>query len=97
MENKKYKIERKNNKTGKIWIAMCEKNDNKYIVKAGSRISDIELEGLSQRIKKIRNSASINENRILIEDESFDNLNDAASFVLATNASGEREWKEIIE
>ncbi|MDY3829097.1 MAG: hypothetical protein SOZ71_10075 [Clostridium sp.] len=97
MENKKYRIERKNNKTDKIWTAMCEKNDNQYVVKAGSKISDIELKGLSKRIKKIRDSASINEDRTLIEDVSFENLNDAASFVLATNASGEREWKEIIE
>lgn len=89
----KYHLERKNRATGKVWIASCEEECGKYIVKKGSIISDIELSRCPKKIMKMRNDAKIDGNRILQEDVAFDSLDDAAAFVLATNAIGKREWK----
>lgn len=88
-----YKINRRNRKTGRIWQAYGVEENGEFILKKGSIISDIELKRLPKKIKEMRDRAPINDDRILTEDLVFKNKNDAAAFVLATNASGEREWK----
>lgn len=90
----KYHLKRTNRQTGRVWEAVCEEKDGKYILKAGSIISDQELLNCPLKIQKMRNAANISSNRVLMEDIEFDTLSDAASFVLATNAWGEREWKK---
>ncbi len=92
---KKYELTRHNRKTGSIWNAICEECNDGYVIKAGSVISDVELKGLTGRIKTIRDMAKIDSNRVLLEDVVVKNLRDAAAFVLATNASV-TYWKEII-
>ena len=89
----RYYLERKNRTTGRVWIAYCEEDNGRYVVKKGSIISDVELLRCPKKIKVIRETAKIDEDRILQEDVSFDSLDDAAAFVLATNAIGKREWK----
>lgn len=92
---RKYRLERKNRATGLVWTACCVENDNGVILKAGSSISDVELKGLPKKIREMRETVSISDERILLQDLTFKNLSDAASFVLATNAWGKREWKEV--
>lgn len=89
-----YHLERTNRETGRVWKAACEVRNGKYVLKAGSIISDIELLGCPKKIQDMRASAKISPNQVLMEDVEFDTLSDAASFVLATNAWGEREWKK---
>lgn len=89
---KKYELTRKNRTTGRIWSARCEECEEGFVIKAGSVISDIELKGLTKRMKKIRDNAKIDQNRILLEDVVVKDLQDAAAFVLATNA-GASYWK----
>ena len=84
---KKYELTRKNRATGRIWSARCEECEEGFVIKAGSVISDIELKGLTKRMKKIRDSAKIDQNRVLLEDVFVKDLRDAAAFVLSTNAS----------
>ena len=84
---KKYELTRKNRTTVRIWSARCEECDGGFVIKAGSVISNIELKGLTNRMKKIRDSAKIDQNRVLLEDVFVKDLRDAAAFVLATNAS----------
>lgn len=89
-----YHLERTNRETGRVWKATCIAKDGKYVLKSGSIISDIELLGCPKKIQDMRESAKISSNQVLLEDIEFDTLSDAASFVLATNAWGEREWKK---
>lgn len=89
----KYYLIRKNRETGRVWKAICEERNGKYVVKAGSIISNVELLGCPMLIQQIRRTAKINQNRILLEDVEFQTLDHAASFVLATNAIGKREFK----
>ncbi len=90
----RYFIRRKNRETGRVWKAFCEEKNGKYILKAGSIISDKELLRCPKMIKEMRNEAKISPERVLLNDIEFDTLNNAAAFVLATNAWGEREWKK---
>ena len=89
-----YHLERTNRETGRVWKATCIAKDGKYVLKSGSIISDIELLGCPKKIQDMRESAKISSKQVLLEDVEFDTLSDAASFVLATNAWGEREWKK---
>lgn len=89
-----YHLERTNRETGRVWKATCIAKDGKYVLKSGSIISNIELLGCPKKIQDMRESAKISSNQVLLEDIEFDTLSDAASFVLATNAWGEREWKK---
>ena len=89
-----YHLERTNRETGRIWKATCIAKDGKYVLKSGSIISNIELLGCPKKIQNMRESAKISSNQVLLEDIEFDTLSDAASFVLATNAWGQREWKK---
>ena len=92
---KTYELTRRNRKTGKIWSALCEECNEGYIIKAGSVISDIELKGLTDRMRTIRDRAKIDSDRVLLEDVVVRDLRDAAAFVLATNANV-TYWKEIV-
>lgn len=92
----KYFIRRTNRETGKVWKAMCEEKNGRYILKAGSIISDKELLRCPKMIQEMRDHAKISPERILLEDIEFETLSNAAAFVLATNAWGEREWKKEI-
>ena len=91
---KKYRLIRRNRKTGNVWSALCEECDEGFIIKAGSVISDVELKGLTKRMRMIRAKAKIDSNRVLLEDVIVKDLRDAAAFVLATNANI-TYWKEI--
>ena len=94
-KNMKYYLIRKNRETGRVWKAICEEKNGKYVVKAGSIISNVELLGCPMLIQQIRRTAKINQHRILLEDVEFQTLDHAASFVLATNAIGKREFKKL--
>ena len=90
----RYFIRRTNRETGRVWKAYCEEKNGKYVLKAGSIISDKELLRCPKMIQEMRNTASISKERVLLEDVEFETLSNAAAFVLATNAWGEREWKK---
>lgn len=90
----RYHLERKNRASGRVWTVYCIESENSVILKAGSIISDIELKRLPKKIRIMRETAPISKERILLQDITFENLSDAASFVLATNAWGKREWKK---
>lgn len=96
MSKKMYKLSRTSRKTNRTWEAYCEETDEGYYeIKAGSLISDEKLaDDPSEKVKKLRSEASIDENRVLKENVRINNLLQAAEFVLNTNASPEH-WKEI--
>lgn len=73
----------------------CIETENDAILKAGSIISDIELKHLPKKIRVLCETAPISKERILLQDITFENLSDAASVVLVTNAWGKREWIEV--
>ena len=90
----RYYLVRTNRETGNIWKAVCEEKDGKYVLKAGSIISNIELSGCPKHIQEMRKIAKIDSRRVLLEDIEFQTLAHAASFVIATNATEkDRYWK----
>ena len=92
----RYFIRRTNRQTGRVWNAFCEEKDGKFILKAGSIISNIELLACPKKIQEMRLSAKISSDQVLLEDIEFETLSNAAAFVLATNAWGKREWKKDV-
>ena len=92
---KTYHLNRTNREYNFKIEATCIEDNGRFILKKGSIISPYELNGLSKRMKKIRETAPIGENHLLKEDMTFDSLYDAACFVIGTNASD--KWFQPID
>ena len=91
-----YKLERKNRATGKVWTAILVEQQDHYVLKAGAHISTIELKRCPVWVKQLRAQCNITKDGVLQQDVMFHSLDDAAAFVLLTNAIGDREWKYSI-
>ena len=73
--------------------AVCKKNDEGFVVLKGSKISPLVKDSVSIGIKKLRASAKIDSNYILLDDISFLSPSGAAEFVIGNNANGWEYWK----
>lgn len=86
-------MKRKSRKSGHIIEATCKQTLEGFVVITGSLIETIDSDSIPSGIKKIRESAKIDENGILQEDILFRSPSYAAAFVIGGHANGLTEWK----
>ncbi|MEF9960996.1 MAG: GIY-YIG nuclease family protein [Niameybacter sp.] len=86
-------MKRKSRKSGHIIEATCKQTPEGFVVITGSLIETIDSDSIPSGIKKIRESAKIDENGILQEDILFRSPSYAAAFVIGGHANGLTEWK----
>ena len=80
-------------KDGIVVTATGQKTRDGFVVLKGSYISDKELKIIPEKIRQLRTTAKIDENRILQEDLVFSSPSYASSFVVGGNSNGLTEWK----
>ena len=73
--------------------AKCHRVGSKFIVMAGSQISEKVSKSVSENVKKARKKAKLDKNNALLEDLVFNSPSAAADFVLGTSTNGWTEWK----
>ena len=88
-------LRRKIKKSGVTVEATCLRTAEGFVVKHGSIIEKNDSESIPPGIKKHRQVAKIDENRILLEDVLFKSPSYAAAFVVGGHANGLTEWKDI--
>ena len=71
--------------------AEATKEIKHFTVRKGCYISNFEHDNMSDKNKRLRKTAKINQNRILQEDILFFSLSDAAEFITAGDPT--QEWK----
>lgn len=86
-------LERRINQTRMTVKAYGRRTAEGFVVLRGSYISRDEDETIPDSIKRFRNNASIDANRILQEDMLFHSSSTAAVFVVGKSASGPASWK----
>ena len=72
--------------------AQMKRTPTGYKVLAGSDVSPLDMINLPDKMKKLRHSEKV-ANEKLIEDVEFNSSSTAAEFVLGTNANGLTSWK----
>ena len=86
-------LSRKINALGKSVNARMQCTNKGYKVLAGSEISPIDTEQLSEKLKQLRNSAQVDVNGKLLEDMEFKSPSAAAMFVIGNSSNGLVDWK----
>lgn len=74
------------------------KDDSKFVVNRGSRISDDITEGISSGCKKLREELINDEiivNSVFTTDYEFNSPSEAATVVLGRSANGPKEWTRL--
>lgn len=92
LENTFY-LERTIQKTGVTVKAQGQLTRDGFVVLSGSYVSAADLKALPETIKKQRQTAKIDKNRILQEDLLFNSPSYAASFVIGGAINGLTYWK----
>lgn len=87
-------LKRKIRMTGREIVASCKQTAEGFVVLKGSVISEYEFEDLQENVKKLRQKAEIDQNRILQEDVLCTSPSSAAAFVVGTAANGWKAWKD---
>lgn len=86
-------LKRKSRKSGQTIEAICKQTPEGFVVIAGSLIEIIDSDSIPSSVKKIRQSAKIDEHGILQEDVLLSSPSYAAAFVMGGSANGLTEWK----
>lgn len=86
-------LQRKNRQTGNVIKAIGQKNRDGFVVLKGSYIAKDDMKAIPEKIQLMRQTANIDNNRILQENILFKSPSYAAAFVIGGNANGLTEWE----
>ncbi|MBQ9317145.1 MAG: DUF4357 domain-containing protein [Atopobiaceae bacterium] len=87
-----YRMSRKIKKTGRVLNASMDVVGGSYVIRAGTRVSEIEGAGLSSGIKQQRD-AFVGPDGVVTEDVTFRSPSGAGSFVLGASCDGWVTWR----
>lgn len=86
-------LERTIQKTGITAKATGQQTRDGFVVFKGSYITKEDMKAIPKKIQQLRQTAKIDENRILQEDLLFSSPSYAAAFVIGGNTNGLVDWK----
>lgn len=91
-----YYLQQNSSIPGRVCNATCERNIDKYTVKAGSQLCTVSTASCKDYIKTLRkdNAKIIDKNGILNQDVTFDSPSTASSFVVFASSNGKILWKD---